>query len=226
METRDMVDLEGRRIDRLEAVKQVLVDFVGRREGDRIGLLLFGTAPYLQVPFTLDHEVVAALLEEAQVAMTGPQTMLGDAIGLAIKVFEESEAPQRVLILLTDGNDTGSRVPPDQAAEIAAARDITIHTIGFGDPRAGGEGLFDAAALEAIARNGGGVSFMADDREALERVYLELDQIEPQEYETLSYRPTRPLYPWPLGAALALLLTYHAAMALTMAARGRVSRHG
>lgn len=225
METRDMVDADGRRIDRLGAVKQVLRDFIARRDGDRIGLLFFGTAPYVQVPFTLDHDVVSALLEEAQVAMPGPQTMLGDAIGLGIKVFDESEASERVLILLTDGNDTGSKVPPERAAELAARRDITIHTIGFGDPRAGGEGMFDAQALETIAQVSGGVAFMANDREALEAVYLELDELEPQDFETLSYRPTRPLYPWPLGAALTLLLTYHVSMALGLAVRTGMRRH-
>jgi len=225
METRDMRDIEGRPINRLEAVKQVLDDFIRRREGDRIGLIFFGTAPYVQVPFTLDHDAVSALLAEARVGMPGPQTMLGDAIGLAIKVFEESDARERVLVLLTDGNDTGSKVPPEKAAELAARRDITIHTIGFGDPRVSGEDLFDAEALEAIARTSGGVSFLADDREALEGVYRQLDELEPRDFETLSYRPTRPLFQWPLGAALALLLAYHATMAAGLAIRRSVGGH-
>ena len=225
METPDMRDPGGRRISRLAAVKLVLGDFIRRRPGDRVGLLFFGTAPYLQAPFTLDHDAVESLLREAQVGMPGPQTMLGDAIGLAIKVFEESQAQEKVLILLTDGNDTGSKVPPEKAAALAAERDITVHTIGFGDPRGSGEDLFDAEVLEAIAGTSGGVSFLADDRETLEVVYRALDELEPQDFETLSYRPVRPLYHWPLGAALMLLLAYHVSMLLGPAIRSRGAHH-
>ncbi len=225
METRDMRDEDGRPIDRLAAVKDVMDDFIARREGDRIGLMFFGTAPYLQVGFTLDHDVVRALLAEADVAMTGPQTMLGDAIGLGIKTFENSRAQERVLVLLTDGNDTGSKVPPEKAAKLAANEGLTIHTIGFGNPRATGEALFDAEALDAIADATGGASFMANDREALEAVYRQLDELEPHSFETLSYRPTRPLFHWPLGAALVLILAYHTAMALGQAIRRTVASH-
>jgi Ca-activated chloride channel family protein len=225
METRDMQDANGQPIARLDAVKGVMDDFIGRREGDRIALMFFGTAPYLQVGFTLDHDVVRTLLAEAEVAMTGPQTMLGDAIGLGIKTFENSTAQERVLVLLTDGNDTGSKVPPEKAAELAANEGLTVHTIGFGDPTASGEALFDAAALGAIAEATGGVSFLANDREALEAVYRQLDELEPQSFETLSYRPSRPLFHWPLGAALALILAYHAAMAMGQVIRRTVARH-
>ena len=212
METTDMFDADGNRIDRLEAIKLVLDDFIARREGDRIALLVFGTAPYLQAPFTQDHDLVREMLTEAEVAMPGPQTMLGDALGLAIKTFEASEAEARVVLLLTDGNDTGSKVPPEKAASIAADNGITVHTIGFGDPRISGEDLFDGRALEVIASATGGQAFMAEDREALENVYRQLDEIEPRAAETLSYRPTRPLYMWPLGAALVLVLLYHLIM--------------
>lgn len=225
METRDMRDAEGRPIERLEAVKGVLNGFIARREGDRIALMFFGTAPYLQVGFTLDHDVVRTLLAEAEVAMAGPQTMLGDAVGLGIKTFENSTAQERVLVLLTDGNDTGSKVPPEKAAELAAHEGLTIHTIGFGDPASSGEGLFDAAALDAIAGATGGVSFMASDREALEAVYRQLDELEPQSFETLSYQPSRPLFHWPLGAALALILAYHTAMAMGQVIRRTVARY-
>ena len=225
METRDMRDANGQPIARLDAVKGVMDDFIARREGDRIALMFFGTAPYLQVGFTLDHDVVRTLLVEAEVAMTGPQTMLGDAIGLGIKTFENSTAQERVLVLLTDGNDTGSKVPPEKAAALAANEGLTVHTIGFGDPAASGEALFDAAALDAIAEATGGVSFMANDREALEAVYRQLDELEPQSFETLSYRPSRPLFHWPLGAALALILAYHAAMALGQVIRRTVAGH-
>lgn len=225
METRDMRDLDGRQIERLEAVKGVLDHFIARRPGDRIGLLFFGTAPFMQVGFTLDHEVVRTLLSEAEVGMPGPQTMLGDAIGLAINVFEHSEAEERVLVLLTDGVDTDSRVPPEKAADLAKTKDMTIHTIGFGDPSSAGEDLFDEAVLQTIAEKTKGLSFMAENREALEAVYRELDKLEPQNFETLSYRPTHPLYFWSLGVALVLLLFYHAALTVWLALRRRGVRH-
>jgi Ca-activated chloride channel family protein len=211
MNTRDMRDPAGRPQRRLTAVQEVLDGFVARREGDRIGLMFFGTAPYLQAPFTQDHELVRELLSQAAVGTPGPQTMLGDAIGLGINTFEDSPAPQRVMVLLTDGNDTGSKVPVARAASLAGGEGITVHTVGFGDPGSAEEGLFDQEALDDIAEATGGVSFMAGDREALEAVYRQLDELEPQEFETLSYRPTRPLYMFPLGLALVLFVVMHVA---------------
>ena len=115
MEAQDFTDNEGNSVDRLTAVKQVLDEFFARRDGDRVGLILFGSAAFVQVPFTDDLDVVRELLNEAQIRMLGPKTMLGDAMGLAINLFERSEVDERVLVVLTDGNDTGSLVPPERA---------------------------------------------------------------------------------------------------------------
>lgn len=214
MDTRDFVDPDGSRMDRLSAVKLVLGDFINRRAGDRLGLIVFGQAPYMQAPFTLDHDLVRLLLDESRVGMAGPQTMLGDAIGLAIKHFEHAETERRVLVLLTDGNDTGSRVPPGRAAEIAGERGIAIYTIGVGDPEAAGEAPLNVELLERIARGTGGAFFRADDRAQLEAVAAAIDVLEPSEVEVLSYRPRLPLFFWPLGAAIGLILFYSSAMAL------------
>ena len=211
MNTRDMRDLDNRPQNRLAAVQEVLDGFIARREGDRIGLMFFGTAPYIQASFTQDHELVRELLSRAFVGTPGPQTMLGDAIGLAIKTFKDSPVSQKVVVLLTDGNDTGSKVPVARAASLAGGAGITIHTVGFGDPESAREGLFDQDALASIAEATGGVSFMAGDRGALEDVYRQLDEVEPQEFETISYRPTRPLYMYPLGLALVLFVVMHVA---------------
>lgn len=219
METKDFVDPDGNRIDRLAAVKLVLEDFVTKRETDRLGLILFGNAAFLQVPFTLDHVVFLQLLDEAQIGMAGPQTMIGDAIGLAIKAFDASEADQRVVILLTDGNDTGSRVPPPKAADIAAQNDITIHTIGVGDPAATGEAPLDEQTLLQIADATGGRFFRANDLEQLDQVYTELDALEPLDFETHSYRPRYELYQWAVGAFVVLALAYHLLMGLLSGAR-------
>jgi Ca-activated chloride channel family protein len=212
MNTPDFTDPQGRKIQRLDAVKLVLKDFIARREGDRLGLLVFGDAPHVQAPFTLDHALCLELLDEVAVGMAGQRTMLGDAVGLSIKLFDDSKAKQKVVVLLTDGNDTGSRVPPQKAAEIAKQHGITIHTVGIGDPATKGGELVDTGTLEAIAKTTGGAHFLALDRKDLAGIYERIDAIEKREIETASYRPRRPLFFWPLGAAALLLLAFYATM--------------
>jgi Ca-activated chloride channel family protein len=146
--------------------------------------------------------------------MAGPQTMLGDAIGFAITRFEQSQASTRVLILLTDGNDTGSRMPPKKAAEIASQHDITIYPVSVGDPTTAGEAALDVDSLKEIAEATGGAYLHADDRAGLEDTYRQLDTLEPSTFETESYRPKTPLYRWPLAVAILLLFLYHASLAL------------
>ncbi|UCC84049.1 MAG: VWA domain-containing protein [Gemmatimonadota bacterium] len=215
METKDFTNADGERVDRVTAVKQVLDDFLSRRDGDRVGLIFFGTAPFLQVPFTDDLDVCRALLQEARPRMAGPQTMLGDAIGKAITIFEGSDLDEKVLIVLTDGNDTSSLVPPIKAAGIAKDKGIKIHTIGMGDPTTVGEEELDTKTLEAIASATGGSSFLAIDRQQLEAAYAEIDSMTVRAAETLSFRPVRDLYHWPLAFAIGLVLIYHTVMALS-----------
>ena len=214
MEAEDFTDAGGNKIDRLQAVKLVLDDFITRRKGDRLGLIFFGNAAFLQAPFTQDYDTLRLLLEEARVRMAGPQTMLGDAVGLSIKLFEESEIENRVLILLTDGNDTGSRVPPIKAAEIAKERGITIYTIAIGDPEAVGEEELDIESLQKMAELTGGSYFHANNREELEQIYQQLDRLEPEQFESLSYRPKRPLFHWPLSIFVVLMIGYHSLKAV------------
>jgi Ca-activated chloride channel family protein len=209
METEDFKDPQGKRISRLDAVKMVLADFVDRRKSDRLGLIVFGDEPYLQVPFTRDHEVVRTLLGQTRTKMAGVQTAIGDAIGLAIKHFESSKSEHRAVVLLTDGNDTGSKVPPKKAAEIASQRGITIHTVAVGDPKAAGEEKMDIEALQAISSATKGSFFRADDRVQLDSIYRKLDEIEPERVKAISYRPRYPWFQWPAGAFLVTLLAYH-----------------
>jgi Ca-activated chloride channel family protein len=208
MDTPDFADARGRRLQRLDALKAVLRDFIARRAGDRVGLLVFGDAPQLQAPFTLDHELCGRLLDEVRVGMAGPRTRLGDAVGLAIKLFDESRAKRKVLVLLAAGNDTGSRVPPGKAADIARSRGITIHTVGIGDPASRGAELVDAGTLKAVAQATGGASFLALSHEELEGIQRRLDQIEKTDVQIATYRPRRPLFHWPLGAAALLSLAF------------------
>jgi Ca-activated chloride channel family protein len=224
MDTEDFTDEDGHRVDRLTAVKAVLQTFLARREDDRIGLIVFGSAAFVQVPFTADNAVVQQMLDETSVRMAGPKTMLGDAIGLAITLFERSEVSERLLILLTDGNDTGSSVPPVRAAEIARDRQVVIHTVGVGDPARAGEEALDEVALKAVAETTGGGYFHAGDRDELEQIYVALDQLAPRKVETLSHQPRQDLFHWPLAAALLFTLLYHGIAAVSSRVMERRSK--
>ncbi|MEN8213733.1 MAG: VWA domain-containing protein [Pseudomonadota bacterium] len=224
MEAEDFTATGDGKIGRLDAVKQVLDDFLKRREGDRVGLVVFGNAAFVQAPFTQDLNVVRQLLHETAVRMAGPKTAFGDAIGLGITLFERSKLEQRVMIALTDGNDTGSDVPPADAADIAAEKGIVIHTVAIGDPGSVGEEALDEAALQAVAAATGGNYYFAQDRESLEGVYETLDKLESRKVETMSYRPRRDLFHWSLGIALLLVLAYHLLMAWRTTLRLRSAR--
>ncbi|MGD8235252.1 MAG: VWA domain-containing protein [Chromatiales bacterium] len=214
METEDFTDSTGEKIDRLSAVKEVLDDFLTRREGDRVGLIVFGNAAFVQVPFTRDLDAARLLLEETAVRMAGPRTAFGDAIGLGITLFERSEVQERVMIALTDGNDTGSRIPPAEAAKIARNMDITIHVVGVGDPTTAGEQALDEEALKDVTRETGGRYFHAADRDELEEIYAELDRLDTREVQTISHQPRQDLFHWPLALFLLLGLLYQAAIGL------------
>ncbi len=202
MQTKDFTNASGAKVDRLTAVKEVLDDFLKCRQGDRVGLIVFGNAPFVQAPFTQDLAVCRELLKETRVGMAGPQTALGDAVGLAINVFDASQMKERVLIVLTDGNDTASQVPPAKAAQIAHDKGIVIHTIAVGDPKAAGEEKLDEETLKQMAQETGGVYSHANDRGELAAVYGKLDALETQKAQTISRRPKRDVYFWPLGVGL------------------------
>lgn len=202
MQQEDFTNAAGATVDRLSAVKEVLGDFLLRRDGDRIGLVVFGDAPFLQAPFSPDLNLSRQLLDETVIGMAGPRTAFGDAIGLGVNLFAESEAPAKTIIALTDGNDTMSQVPPVEAARIASARGIRIHTVAIGDPATVGEEKLDEAALRDVAQTAGGSFFFAGDREELAGIYEELDKIETRKIEVISHRPRRALFYWPLLLAL------------------------
>jgi len=224
MEAEDVAGGDGEQVDRLTAVKGVLDDFLDRRQGDRVGIVVFGSAAFVQVPFTEDLAVCRELVQETAARMAGPKTAFGDAIGLGITLFERSTVKERVLIALTDGNDTGSRVPPAEAARIARDNGITIHTVAFGDPTSIGEEQFDEATLQSVAETAGGRYFYAADRAELEAIYTELDRIETRQVETIAHRPRRDLFHWPLAFTLAVSLGYHLTWAVRQQRRTRTLR--
>ncbi|MNS07117.1 von Willebrand factor type A domain protein [compost metagenome] len=211
METTDFSDANGQKINRLAAVKEVVHGFIDKRKDDRIGLIVFGTGAYPQAPLTLDHTSLSLLLDDTGIGMAGPNTAIGDAIGLSLKLLEQAHEQEKMLILLTDGNDTSSAITPDHAAAMAAAKGVVIHTIGIGDPNAEGEGeaKVNLQGLQDIAQATGGRFFRAEDRNALDQVYSTLDKLTPHQVKTLSHQPKRDLFWWPLGAAIALLALYH-----------------
>ena len=202
-------------LPRILATKAVVGQFVERRKGDRVGLILFGTQAYLQAPLTFDHSTLNTLLQEAELRMAGPETAIGDAIGLAVKRLKERPENHRVLVLLTDGANTAGTLQPLQAAEAAAQLGIKIYTVGIGGGR-GGRTLFgfgsrnqvDEETLLAIANTTGGQFYRARDVQELNNIYLHLDKLEPVEQEAETLRPSKALFHWPLASALlaALLL--------------------
>jgi Ca-activated chloride channel family protein len=209
MAEEDMV-IANRAVDRLTAVKAVAGDFVERRAGDRVGLILFGTQAYQQAPLTFDRPTVRALLFESEVGLAGKATAIGDAIGLAVKRLRDDAATDRVLILLTDGANTAGSIEPRKAAELAAKEGVRIYTIGVGSEPRGAFGLslggaqIDEPTLEAIAQATGGRFFRARDLRGLQAIYAALDELEPQVSDEQTYRPVEDLFQWPLGAALLL----------------------
>lgn len=213
MEYADM-HWQGETISRLELVKRLLGQFIEERRGDRVGLILFGSQAYLQAPLTFDCQTVRTWLEEAMIGIAGKNTAIGDAIGLGLKRLRQRPAQSRVLILVTDGANTGGEIDPQVAARLAAEEGVRIYTIGIGAaPQQNGlPGLLglipgldlDEPTLRAIAEQTGGEYFRARTSEELHAIGETLDRLEPAAQPQTRARPTRPLYPWPLAAALLL----------------------
>jgi Ca-activated chloride channel family protein len=219
----DYVDFpggDGTDVSRFMAVQRVVDRFVAEREADRIGLIVFGTKAYLQLPFTRDLDTARALVDLMDVGMAGPKTALGDSIGLAIRSFETSEVDDRLLILLTDGNDTASKMTPINAADIAKLNGVEIYTIGIGDTVATGEDRVDFDTLAAIARRTGGEFYNAEDEAALDAVYRRIDQTAAADVRTQSWRPRESLVHWPVGIAVILVLLTYTGLLLTSRRRG------
>ncbi|HRP72614.1 MAG TPA: VWA domain-containing protein [Luteimonas sp.] len=204
--------LGGRVVDRLTAAKAVIADFLDRRVGDRVGLIVFGQRAYALAPLTLDRDSVRAQLFDSVVGLAGRETAIGDAIGLAVKRLRGQEGGQRVLVLLTDGVNTAGRIDPMKAAELARDNDVRIHTIAFGGDGErvsmfgiqlpGREAEIDEAALQRIADTTGGRAFRARDADELAGIYAQIDRIEPVARPEQAVRPRIERYPWPLAAAL------------------------
>ncbi|MEE3326337.1 MAG: VWA domain-containing protein [Myxococcota bacterium] len=212
METPDF-EFQGQALERLSVVRAVAKNFVNEREGDRVGLVLFGSRAYLQAPLTLDHPTVVQMLDESEIGLAGEETAIGDAIGLAVKHLRDRPADERVLILLSDGANNAGVLEPVQAAQLAATEGIRVYTIGlgtgaqmvrtpFGTRLAQGQGQLDEATLKEVADLTGGVYFRARDTASLLQAHAQIDALEKTEGEAVTVHPTQVLFYWPLGAAL------------------------
>jgi Ca-activated chloride channel family protein len=190
-----------RSVTKLQATKAVAGEFIDRRVGDRIGLILFAEQAYVQAPLTFDRTTVKTLLFEAVTGLAGKATAIGDAIGLAVKRLDTQNNQDRVLILLTDGVSNAGEIRPEKAAGIAAQKGLKIHTIGIGSR---GSRELNEYTLKTIAEKTGGRYFRAHDVNELQQIYALIDKLEPVERDTQSYRPTWSLFYWPLGIALLL----------------------
>ncbi|OEE65046.1 IMP dehydrogenase [Enterovibrio norvegicus] len=215
MEIEDMVTASGSTTDRLTAVKDVLSDFIQKRSGDRLGLVLFADHGYLQTPLTLDHNTVAQQLDRAVLGLIGKSTAIGEGLGVATKTFIDSKAPQRVIILLSDGANTAGVIEPLEAAQLAKDNDVTIYTIGVGAEQMRQRSLFgsrmvnpsqdlDEATMTQIAKMTGGEYFRARDPKELETIYQIIDQLEPISSAQQTWRPRDELFRFPLAFALVL----------------------
>ncbi|KQA21326.1 vWA domain-containing protein [Vibrio metoecus] len=203
-------------VDRLTAVKQVLSDFIAKREGDRIGLILFADHAYLQTPLTLDRETVTQQLNQAVLKLIGTQTAIGEGIGLATKIFIDSDAPQRVMILLSDGSNTAGVLDPLEAANIAKQYHSTIYTVGVG---AGemvvkdflfsrkvntAQDLDEKTLAKPSTSTTGGQYFRARNQQDLQNIYDTINQLEPISQTNQFWRPQTEWFFYPLSVALLL----------------------
>ena len=214
MRTSDF-QLNGKDVNRLVATKAVASGFIEQRQGDRLGLILFGTQAYLQTPMTFDTNTINRLLQESALGLAGERTAIGDAIGLALKRLGDSDQPSRVLILMTDGANTAGEVTPIKAAQLAADKGLKIYTVGigadeqirqtwFGLRKVNPSAQLDEKTLTAIAKVTGGQYFRARDTKELIKIYELLDRLEPLDRDQQQFRPINALYYWPLAFALLL----------------------
>jgi Ca-activated chloride channel family protein len=212
MSIEDM-QLGAQMLDRFSAIQAIASDFVRRREGDRVGLILFGSRAYLLTPLTFDLKTVATQLREAAIGLAGRETAIGDAVGLAVKRLRDRPENERVLVLLTDGVNTAGELDPKKAIELAQAHHVRVYTIGIGAESVRVDSLFgsrivnpsqdlDVALLTALAEKTGGHFYRARDAEELAGIYRDIERLEPAADAKESLRPIDEWFALPLSLAL------------------------
>ena len=213
---------DGKIVDRLEAIKGVVRDFIAKRENDRIGLVVFGTYAFTQLPLTRDYTTISFVLDKLEIGSAGESTAVGDAIGIALKRLEDIKSKSNVIILLTDGESNAGELPPEVAADIAAQKKVKIYTIGVGsrgrapyrvmDPLFGERYIYqdvtiDEETLSHVAEKTGGLYFRAENTKGLEDIYSTIDRLEKTKVDVTLFFEYREFYPYLLvPAVLSLLL--------------------
>ncbi len=217
---------------RIDALKLVAGQFIERRKGDRLGLILFGTNAYTFVPLTFDLETLNELLQDVSTGLAGRRTAIGDAIGLAVKSMREQLTEYKVLILITDGSNTAGFGDPIQAARAARQEGLTIYTIGVGSdeetlsliyglPSIPTGTVLNEGLLKQISSVTNGQYFRATDSRSLEQIYAALDRLEPVEHKFQSYRPREELFYIPLLCGILIMMFY---LASTIVGQARHKR--
>jgi Ca-activated chloride channel family protein len=217
MEAKDM-NINGQPLDRLSVAKAVLLDFIDQRKGDRLGLVIFGAEAFLHAPLSFDRAMIKGFLLDAQIGFAGPKTAIGNAIGLSVKKLMDQKDGDRVMILLTDGQNNSGQLTPMQAAEMAQKYQVKIYIVGLGASRIMVDGFFGPSAvnpsrdldeaepeLKKIAAMTGGAYYRAKDSEALLSIYQEIDKLEPVKVDNLVAIPKKELFYWPVATMLAVL---------------------
>jgi Ca-activated chloride channel family protein len=202
----------------MAVLKGVLNKFIAGRGGDRVGLLIFGSQAYTIAPLTYDLDAVRSQLADVVPNIAGQGTALGDAIGLGVKKLRDRPQGSRVMILVADGDNNAGTIPPLDAAALAAHNGIRIYVIGVGSTQESVQIIehgklivrddlgMDESALRDIASVTNGAYFRATDANALEEIYNLIDELEKTRAESRTVLIPHPLYHWPLGMALLLLL--------------------
>ncbi len=214
---------EGRVVNRLEAVKGVVQEFVSGRNGDRIGMVVFGTHAYTQLPLTRDYNTVVSMLDRLAIGAAGKSTAIGDAIGISLKRLADIESKSNIIILLTDGQSNAGELSPEIAGDIAVEKGVKVYTIGVGtrgkapflinDPLFGQRYVYqqvniDEETLRNVADRTGGLYFRAEDLAELEQVYKAIDAMETTEVQVEIFADYNEIYPWLLIPSLVLLSVY------------------
>jgi len=206
--------------NRLEASKQVAMDFISERPYDRIGLVIYAGESFTQCPLTTDHDVLLNLFDDIKNGMIEDGTAIGEGLATAVSRLKDSDAISKVAIVLTDGSNNSGSIPPVTAAEIAKEFGIRVYTIGvgsMGEARMPYKDQFgrtqyqnvpvriDEKTLKDIAKTADGQYFRATDKDRLEEIYQEIDKLEKSKIEVTEYKKKSEQF-WPLALIAALLL--------------------
>jgi Ca-activated chloride channel family protein len=205
--------------NRLESAKETAIEFINQRPNDRIGLVVYGTEAYTQAPLTHDHDLLKKLIQDIRFGILEDRTAIGSGLVTSVNRLVESESKSKVIILLSDGENTAGKTSPVEAAEIAAEFDITIYTIGIGKKNAGFFGVsnsVDENTLTEIATIGNGKYFRAQNKKELSNIYEEIDLMEKSKVKTLEYKMDPPEKYYGLLAWAILLILFSQTMNITI----------